>query len=89
MYFFLISALDRQEKTSKVVATFLTCPLGTQPELRSLELWNNERWQIPFKNFPTIKFVYCPPGISWSKTLESDALTFASKQPYSILTWLQ
>ena len=43
MYFFLISALDRQEKTKEVVATFLTCPLGPQPELRGLELWNNER----------------------------------------------
>ena len=64
----------------------LTRPLGAQSKLRSLELWGNESEALLLRNFLTIRFVYCPPGISWSKTLESDARTFASKQLYSILT---
>ena len=69
-----------------VIAVSLTCPLGAQSELRRLELWGYELTELLFKELLTIRFVYCPPGISWSKTLESDARTFASKQPYSILT---
>ena len=37
----------------------------------------------------TIKFVYCPPGISWENTLESDARTFASKHWYRMRTCVQ
>jgi len=59
------------------------CPIQVV-KLGTVELY--ELGELLFKEFPTIRFVYCPPGISWSKTLESDARTFASKQPYNILT---
>ena len=61
----------------------LTGPLRAQAKLGRLELHpkaNSE--QVPNRGHEelTIKFVYCPPGISWAKTLESEARTLASKQ---------
>lgn len=46
------------------VTVLLTRPLGAQSELRGLELWDNKLHGSPFKEFLTIRFVYCPPGIS-------------------------
>lgn len=47
-----------------VVEVLLTRPLGAQSELRGLELWEIKLRESLFKKLLTIRFVYCPPGIS-------------------------
>lgn len=66
-------------------------PLSAQTQLRGLELPTIP--QCPRHHTLceslTMRLVYCPPGISCSNTLESEARTFASKQLYSCRTWVQ
>ena len=87
MYFLLISAVTYQKGKTGVLRFPLPVHWVPKP---SCEAWNcgtvSEGGGLLPEESLTIKFVYCPPGISWSKTLESDARTFASKQPYNILT---
>lgn len=66
----------------------ITCPLCSEAKLGCLELENiqSDKEEKGKCDRRTIRLVYWPPGISWSKTLESDARTLASKQLYNIRT---